>query len=395
MKLPFFIALCSILGAELFVYGTMKLSVVQLLWKYARGGLTISSTISVSDSIDTETNNLILIATSTSTNSKRRMRRKDKRRMRRKEVTSIIENHHEDDDTNDGLNITTTTSHHHRRKQDQRNVAMLHQFETQEDTTTTTIASQRILQMIPSTIVPVTSPTDNSNVNEEEPSFSFYPSTSPSDSPSWSFYPSSAPSNTPSDEPSISIAPSATPSLSAAPSFSFYPSSAPSDTPTISAIPSLSPSDSPSDSPTFDDEEECICDPPPTEAPSINNNNNNGTEVIECKEGEESSFQLTFKFDGFPSDISWTLVGDERGNVLAGGSGYNDTLRGQKVVLDKVCMPTNGCYTFVIRDSQGDGLCCTMGGGKYNIDIDDGMDGFEGGIFSFRESMQFCVGETT
>jgi trimeric autotransporter adhesin len=105
---------------------------------------------------------------------------------------------------------------------------------------------------------------------------------------------------------------------------------------------------------------------------------------------------LTLTFDGFPNDISWVLAeGEGEGEVLAGGSGYSDTLRGQEVVLDKVCVPTNACYTFVIRDSQGDGLCCNMGEGNYKIDIDDGMDGFEGGIFSFRESMQFCVGEST
>jgi hypothetical protein len=58
---------------------------------------------------------------------------------------------------------------------------------------------------------------------------------------------------------------------------------------------------------------------------------------------------------------------------VTGGSRCDDALRGQKVMLEKVCVPTNECYIFIIRDSQGDGLCCTMGGGNYKVNIDEGL----------------------
>jgi hypothetical protein len=164
--------------------------------------------------------------------------------------------------------------------------------------------------------------------------------------------------------------------------------------PMVSSIPSDMPSTMPTmsmDSPTVNPftasptPEECICVPTPPPTP----------EDLLCAE-DESSFQLTITFDAFPGDISWALVeGDGEGAVIAGDTNYSEGLKGKTIVASKVCVPTNACYTFVIRDSQGDGLCCMMGGGNYKIDIDNGADGFEGGIFSFRESMQFCVGEST
>jgi hypothetical protein len=137
--------------------------------------------------------------------------------------------------------------------------------------------------------------------------------------------------------------------------------------------------------------EGCTCVPTTAPSPAPTNN---GTTVV-CRKGEESSFQLTLTFDGFPSDISWALIeGSGEGGVVTGGSRYDDALRGQTVVLETVCVPTNECYTFVIRDSQGDGLCCAVGGGNYKINFDEGVDFFKGGIFSFHESMEFCVGES-
>lgn len=138
-------------------------------------------------------------------------------------------------------------------------------------------------------------------------------------------------------------------------------------------------------SPTAAPTEECICvDTTPI-----------GTKPLTCKEGE-SSFELSFTFDAFPGDISWALVGgDGEGPVLATGSGYNPLLNGKTIVASKLCVPKNACYTFIIRDSQGDGMCCMMGTGNYKIEIDKGADYFEGGIFQKHESVGFCVEEST
>jgi hypothetical protein len=120
---------------------------------------------------------------------------------------------------------------------------------------------------------------------------------------------------------------------------------------------------------------------------------NESDSAIFLKDGKESSFQLALTFDGFPSDISWALIKDEGGSTginnynifLAGGSGYSDSLRGQTVILEKVCVSTNASFTFVIRDSIRDGRCCTMGGGNYLIGIDYGIDRLEGAYFPLEK----------
>jgi hypothetical protein len=48
------------------------------------------------------------------------------------------------------------------------------------------------------------------------------------------------------------------------------------------------------------------------------------------------------------------------------------------------------CYTFVIRDGFGDGICCDVGDGYYR-GILDGITIFEGGIFESEETQTFCV----
>jgi hypothetical protein len=103
-------------------------------------------------------------------------------------------------------------------------------------------------------------------------------------------------------------------------------------------------------------------------------------------------FNLTFVFDAFPSDISWALIEGQKGSgaILSGGSHYSDSLRGKVLQVPPVCLDTGSCYTFVIRDSQGDGLCCIAGRGSYTYQVDDSITE-TGGDFFDRKVHLFCV----
>ena len=46
-------------------------------------------------------------------------------------------------------------------------------------------------------------------------------------------------------------------------------------------------------------------------------------------------------------------------------------------------------YTFIIKDSYGDGLCCQYGNGSYEVKV-DGEIKAEGGEFDSREATNFC-----
>lgn len=66
---------------------------------------------------------------------------------------------------------------------------------------------------------------------------------------------------------------------------------------------------------------------------------------------EGTEFVVAFAFDGYASEIGWTLE-DADGNVLITGGGYKD---GAKTATRTLC-PGQGSYTFTVTDSYGDGL---------------------------------------
>jgi hypothetical protein len=102
--------------------------------------------------------------------------------------------------------------------------------------------------------------------------------------------------------------------------------------------------------------------------------NDSGTSEIEVAIGG-SSAQLDLTFDCWPNEVSWELVSDATGNVLASGDGYPGNADGE-TVTDVFCL-AEGCYTFSIFDSFGDGMngssfgSCTIDG-DYQITGDDG-----------------------
>ncbi|WP_363322546.1 M43 family zinc metalloprotease [uncultured Tenacibaculum sp.] len=100
----------------------------------------------------------------------------------------------------------------------------------------------------------------------------------------------------------------------------------------------------------------------------------------------EATFSLTF--DNYASETSWTIT-NSSGTTVASGSGYGSANNGT-TITENLCLP-DGCYTFTINDSYGDGICCSYGNGSYSITDSSGSLA-SGGSFGSSESKQFCVG---
>ena len=77
----------------------------------------------------------------------------------------------------------------------------------------------------------------------------------------------------------------------------------------------------------------------------------NGVYTINVGITCESPVTIDFIFDGYGSDVSWTLS-DSSGTVLYSGDGYSD---GQAAFTRDVCLGS-GDYVFTVNDSFGDGL---------------------------------------
>ncbi|MTB50988.1 S8 family serine peptidase [Lewinella sp. W8] len=103
----------------------------------------------------------------------------------------------------------------------------------------------------------------------------------------------------------------------------------------------------------------------------------NGTEVT-----------LTIVLDNYPEETSWTITADGGGIVASGGT-YGFLADGSTYTED-ICL-ADGCYTFTINDSYGDGICCSYGNGSYSL-TDGGTVLASGGAFASSEATAFCVG---
>ena len=98
---------------------------------------------------------------------------------------------------------------------------------------------------------------------------------------------------------------------------------------------------------------------------------------------------IQIKPDYYGSDITWNLK-DETGNVLASGGPYQDG--NTELKSTSVCLP-DGCYTFNIYDSYGDGICCSYGDGWYSLKNAAGETLAANGNYDTHESKSFCIGE--
>lgn len=117
-----------------------------------------------------------------------------------------------------------------------------------------------------------------------------------------------------------------------------------------------------------------------TGSDSGTDNNGSGTCV-------DVSFELVL--DLFGAETSWEIR-DAGGRQLAQGSGYNNKLAGQKY-LTSLCLP-EGCYEVIVRDSDGDGLCCNYGQGSFTVvKTADGSILAQGAQFGSSLTRSFCL----
>ncbi len=98
---------------------------------------------------------------------------------------------------------------------------------------------------------------------------------------------------------------------------------------------------------------------------------------------------LTLTFDNYPEETSWEIT-DSNGTVVYSGGTYGSEPDGSTKTIN-MCIDT-GCYTFTMKDSYGDGMCCSYGNGSYTFTKDsDGTVLASGGSFQSSESTDFCL----
>lgn len=139
----------------------------------------------------------------------------------------------------------------------------------------------------------------------------------------------------------------------------------------------------------------------PSEVIPVDGDNHISAEVIEINgnsvEGSEYARDFTafeyaetvtiqIEFDPYAGENSWEIR-DDMDNVMYTSPYYaNGTLSASHTV----CLGT-GCYTFVMRDSWGDGMCCSYGDGNYAVLSENGDTLASGGSFGSVDATDMCI----
>lgn len=101
---------------------------------------------------------------------------------------------------------------------------------------------------------------------------------------------------------------------------------------------------------------------------------------------------LSVTFDDFANETAWTIEREEDGAVVAWGGPFTGHFSGS-TVQHIFCLPA-GCYVFTMRDYFGDGMCCAVGNGAYQL-AQVGVGALAGGgSFTFEDPTPFCLGST-
>ncbi|MCX2762680.1 reprolysin-like metallopeptidase [Aquimarina muelleri] len=100
---------------------------------------------------------------------------------------------------------------------------------------------------------------------------------------------------------------------------------------------------------------------------------------------------LTLNFDNYPEETSWEIT-NENNQVVASGGTYGTQPDGSTLSVTECLEPGN--YTFTIRDSYGDGICCSYGNGSYTL-ISEGITIASGGSFGASEATVFTIGNSS
>lgn len=116
-----------------------------------------------------------------------------------------------------------------------------------------------------------------------------------------------------------------------------------------------------------------------------------GPDCPSCPTGcNGTTVTLSMTFDNYPEETSWRIT-NSAGTTVASGGTYGSSPDGS-TLTESICL-ADGCYTFTMLDSYGDGMCCNYGNGSYTLS-NGGTTLASGGQFTNTDATEFCVGNS-
>ncbi len=92
--------------------------------------------------------------------------------------------------------------------------------------------------------------------------------------------------------------------------------------------------------------------------------------------------------DMYPQETSWLFINQLTGQVESSGS----LSSGDEFYSEDICVVLESCYTLIVNDSYGDGICCTFGQGNFQVLTQEGDTLiYNDGDFGSSASENFCI----
>jgi uncharacterized membrane protein YgcG len=108
------------------------------------------------------------------------------------------------------------------------------------------------------------------------------------------------------------------------------------------------------------------------------------------------SVTLTLTLDHFGTETTWQIL-NTKGQTLFQGGPYANKQAGRAITAS-FCLPRGDCYTFKVKDTDADGICCNYGNGAFRLVKKTGTQTqviASGDRFGQESSTNFCVDTTS
>ena len=96
----------------------------------------------------------------------------------------------------------------------------------------------------------------------------------------------------------------------------------------------------------------------------------------------DATIDITIVPDDYGSETTWELINTVSSSVVGSGGPYTDG--NSDPINESFSVNSADCYTFIIYDAYGDGICCTYGNGSYTVEYNSTVVG-SGGDFGAED----------
>lgn len=99
------------------------------------------------------------------------------------------------------------------------------------------------------------------------------------------------------------------------------------------------------------------------------------------------TYNLTVTADDYAEETGFYIVDANQNEVFGVDPG---TLAANSINNYNICLPA-GCYTFIVVDAFGDGMCCDYGNGSFELTDGSSFVIASGGDFGYQQNFPFCT----